>query len=293
MEFFCVPRRINFGAVIKEVQLFHYLKNLRENAAPDKSQLRKPPAAHTELFNSPSVLLRNQTKVFKERAGKSVMRKCIAAVKSNSGFAFKVIGLYQKGERDNLSSQANIGVIAMSLYSLAMEDFCEIVVSYRKLYGLRDYLETSIEQPLVDENDVKNSATLANKKMEQSFLDELTANMNVDLKLAHDKIYWEAFESTKTDTNSFMKSQPFSVGSVPSSASTLSKQADTLTIVLFGFTFSSSKSAGFTLLFGEVLFPAEVANEGAVRSRGRGLVRERVPGVLQGEEEGSAEEAEG
>ena len=139
----------------------------------------------------------------------------------------------------NSDIQIKLGAIFIEIYSLATKDLCELIISYRKLYIFRDSLS-----------------------IKKTYLDELIENTNVELKIIYESIQCRAFDSVINSKNSIIKSKPFSVVSLPSGSSKLSKQGDILTIHLFDFIFSTNKPTSYTLLFVQVLYPVLcLANE--------------------------------
>jgi len=104
------------------------------------------PNASIHSIGSP---LKSFAKSFKCPTGETITRKCIAYLKKNGPInsnmiCFKINGyselINDAKKLNQVCVNLDIGETMIDTYNLAMEDFCEILVSYRELYWFRsDY----------------------------------------------------------------------------------------------------------------------------------------------------------
>jgi len=263
--------------LIKELKLFHYLKNCQEanESSPngnDKSpfQKQRSPSRDGDIIIIPqNTVLKSLVKVFRVEHKKTVTQRCILLVNSNKHFGFKTSGCSETKEynRTMLSANIDLGAINMMVYSLAVEDICKILATYRELYNFKDEDNPEVSSKTIVE-DVKDLQFAKHREISisndpkpnhkaqynscLSYLDELTFKMNMDVRVTSEGMNWGIHESKRNEVNSVIKSRPFTSASIPTGTLILTKRKESTAASAFGFTFTTTKPAGFTALFGEV-----------------------------------------
>jgi hypothetical protein len=210
-------------------------------------------------------VLKNLTKVFRVEHKETVTQRCLLLINSNKHFGFKISGCNEIKEDNRVMLSANIdlGVINTMLYSLAVEDMCKILASYREPHNFKEQDNEALSKTIIEgfqctrhkEVPINKDPELINKPLHNSclaYLDELTFQMNTDVRIASEGMNWGIYESTRNEVNSVIRAKPFTSASIPAGTLIFTKRKESTAVSAFGFTFTTSKPAGFTALFGEV-----------------------------------------
>ena len=228
-------------------------KSHRENPFPNTNSIfrfKKPP-----LYS----------KTFKGKQGEIITQKCLMLIKATNEFALK-FSAYQEihnNEKETINGKIELGNVAIDIYTLVVEDFCEALASYKRLYLFRNTDENSLVNkedsingrpstnkfPSLKKNYTKqNRLTLENCYLK--YLDGILLNSNVDLKIISGEISWNIYDSRKSLAT--IQDKPFSIINIPATNILLLKKDETMSMSGFGFSFNTTKPAIFTKLFGNV-----------------------------------------
>ena len=227
---------MKFSGLIKEAQLYHYLKNCQEsidnpprltNNKNTRETYRS--ARDNNVINSNSIIipqnsiLKQISKTNKLNIGGTITQKCLISLKSmkNFGVKFFICSSTNEYNKRSITINSHIGTLNTNFYSVAMEDFCHLKINYdeintnkseyRKMPKMNEEIKEEHNLKLATETDSKNVfSRIQQENSWLSYLDEITFDTNMDIKIDTEPISCGICDSTRNPSNVMIKSNPFS-----------------------------------------------------------------------------------
>ena len=182
----------------------------------------------------------------------------------NFGVKFFICSSTNEYNKRSITINSHIGTLNTNFYSVAMEDFCHLKINYdeintnkseyRKMPKMNEEIKEEHNLKLATETDSKNVfSRIQQENSWLSYLDEITFDTNMDIKIDTEPISCGICDSTRNPSNVMIKSNPFSSIAIPANKFALVKKNESMSINIFGFNFTTTRPTAFTVLFGEVI----------------------------------------